>query len=116
SGNEQLDRLSQLKGKRIAVGPVGSATRYTAEQILGRGGINAENSTLLPFGGSTGRTGRKYGKVDAGWVSGVARGAAGPVLFVQPQGAADELSDGRSIHAYLPRSQSPHFTARRRRY
>ena len=36
SSNEQLDRLSQLKGKRIAVGPVGSATRYTAEQILGR--------------------------------------------------------------------------------
>src|SRR5215510_3104825 len=28
SGNEQLDRLSQLKGKRIAVGPVGSATRH----------------------------------------------------------------------------------------
>lgn len=32
SSNGQLDRLSQLKGKRIAVGPVGSATRYTAEQ------------------------------------------------------------------------------------
>src|SRR5262249_53996707 len=56
SGNEQLDRLSQLKGKRIAVGPVGSATRHTAEQILGRGGINAENSTLLPFGGSAADT------------------------------------------------------------
>jgi TRAP-type uncharacterized transport system substrate-binding protein len=57
SSKEQLDRLSQLKGKRIAVGPVGSATRHTAEQILGRGGINSENATFLPLAGSvpTGR-------------------------------------------------------------
>ncbi|MGA9340621.1 MAG: TAXI family TRAP transporter solute-binding subunit, partial [Pseudolabrys sp.] len=40
SSNEPLDRLAQLKGKRIAVGPVGSATRFTAEQILGKGGVN----------------------------------------------------------------------------
>jgi hypothetical protein len=37
SSNEQLDRLSQLKGKRIAVGPVESATRHTAEQISWQG-------------------------------------------------------------------------------
>src|SRR5215831_9385625 len=35
TSKEAIDRLSQLKGKRIAVGPVGSATRLTAEQILG---------------------------------------------------------------------------------
>jgi len=28
SSNELLDRLTQLKGKRIAVGPVGSGTRF----------------------------------------------------------------------------------------
>jgi TRAP-type uncharacterized transport system substrate-binding protein len=44
SSNQQLDQLSQLKGKRIAVGPVGSATRFTAEQILGKGGITAETA------------------------------------------------------------------------
>src|SRR5665811_2163372 len=33
SSNEPFDRLSQLKGKRIAVGPVGSGTQYAAEQI-----------------------------------------------------------------------------------
>ena len=49
SSNQQLDQLSQLKGKRIAVGPVGSATRFTAEQILGKGGITAETATFLPF-------------------------------------------------------------------
>jgi TRAP-type uncharacterized transport system substrate-binding protein len=36
SSNEPFDRLSQLKGKRVAVGPVGSGTRASAEQILGK--------------------------------------------------------------------------------
>ena len=39
SSNELFDRLSQLKGKRIAVGPEGSGTRASAEQILGKGGV-----------------------------------------------------------------------------
>jgi TRAP-type uncharacterized transport system substrate-binding protein len=38
SSNERFERLSQLKGKRIAVGPIGSGTRASAEQILGKGG------------------------------------------------------------------------------
>ena len=36
SSDEQFDQLSQLKGKRIAVGPIGSGTRYMAEQVLGK--------------------------------------------------------------------------------
>src|SRR6516162_7126653 len=46
SSSEPFDRLSQLKGRRLAVGPVGSATRYTAEQILSKAGVNAETATL----------------------------------------------------------------------
>src|SRR5262245_42647436 len=68
SSNEQLDRLSHLKGKRIAVGPVGSATRHTAEQILGRGGINSENATLLPLAGSDADRALIDGKVDVVWI------------------------------------------------
>ena len=49
SSNEPIERLSQLKGKRVAVGPVGSATRAQAEQILGKAGVNSESATLLPF-------------------------------------------------------------------
>ena len=52
SSNEPIERLSQLKGKRVAVGPVGSATRAQAEQILGKAGVNSESATLLPFIGS----------------------------------------------------------------
>ena len=49
SSNEPFDRLSQLKGKRIAAGPEGSGTRLAAERILGKGGVNSETATLLPF-------------------------------------------------------------------
>ncbi len=43
SSTEPLDRLSQLKGKRIAVGPDGSGTRLSAEKILGKGGRQFRN-------------------------------------------------------------------------
>jgi TRAP-type uncharacterized transport system substrate-binding protein len=48
---ESLTGLSQLKGKRIAVGPEGSGARYTAERLLSRADINAQTATLLPFQG-----------------------------------------------------------------
>src|SRR5262245_12746710 len=76
SATEPLDRLSQLKGKRIAVGPEGSATRFTAEQILGRGGVNSETATLLPFAGSAADKALSEGKVDVVWIIGVPEATA----------------------------------------
>ncbi len=70
SSNEPFDRLSQLKGKRIAVGPVGSGTRFSAEQILGKGGVNSQTATLLPFASSAAVEAFDEGKVDAVWVLG----------------------------------------------
>jgi TRAP-type uncharacterized transport system substrate-binding protein len=74
--NQQLDQLSQLKGKRIAVGPVGSATRYMAEQVLGKGGVNSETTALLPFAGSAAEKALKEGQVDAVWIIGVPEATA----------------------------------------
>src|SRR5262245_57839748 len=65
---EPIERLSQLKGKRIAVGPVGSGTRHSAEQILGKGGVNSETATLLHFAGDSAVDALKDGKVDAVWI------------------------------------------------
>jgi TRAP-type uncharacterized transport system substrate-binding protein len=70
ASNEPFERLSQLKGKRIAVGPVGSRTRASAEQILGKGGVNSETATLLPFAGSAAVEAMNDGKVDVVWVVG----------------------------------------------
>jgi TRAP-type uncharacterized transport system substrate-binding protein len=70
SSNEQLDRLSQLKGKRIAIGPVGSGTRASAEQILGKSGVNSATATLLPFGGTDAVAALNDGRVDVVWIAG----------------------------------------------
>src|SRR5215469_6159620 len=69
TSNEPLDRLSQLKGKRIAVGPAGSGTRHSADQILGKAGVNSETATLLPFAGTAAVEALDDGKVDAVWSS-----------------------------------------------
>lgn len=70
SSTESLDRLSQLKGKRIAVGPEGSGTRLSAEKILGKGGVNSETATLLPFAGLAAVKALSDKKVDAVWIIG----------------------------------------------
>jgi TRAP-type uncharacterized transport system substrate-binding protein len=70
SSNEPIERLSQLKGKRVAVGPIGSITRAEAEQILGKAGVNSESATLLPFGGTAAVEAMNDGKVDAVWIIG----------------------------------------------
>jgi TRAP-type uncharacterized transport system substrate-binding protein len=70
SSNEPFERLSQLIGKRIAVGPIGSGTHAAAEQILGKAGVNSENATLLPFGGSAAVEAMNDGKVDVVWIFG----------------------------------------------
>ena len=64
SSGESLDNLSQLKGKRIAVGPEGSGARYTTERILSKANINSKTATLLPFGGDEAVDALNDGKVD----------------------------------------------------
>jgi TRAP transporter TAXI family solute receptor len=70
SSNETLERLSQLIGKRIAVGPEGSGTRAAAEQILGKAGVNSQSATFLSLGGSDAVEAMNGGKVDAVWIFG----------------------------------------------
>ena len=64
SSGESLDNLSQLKGKRIAVGPEGSGARYTTERILSKANINSRTATLFPFGGDEAVDALNDGKVD----------------------------------------------------
>ena len=51
SSSQSVEHLPQLKGKRIAVGPVGSATRQAAERILSLAGVFGINSNILAFCG-----------------------------------------------------------------
>jgi TRAP transporter TAXI family solute receptor len=67
---ETFEHFSQLIGKRIAVGPEGSGTRFSAEQVLGAGGITAATATFLPYGGTAAADALKDGKIDVAWVLG----------------------------------------------
>jgi len=84
SSNEPFDRLSQFKGKRIAMGPAGSGTRSLAEKILAKGGVNSENAAFLPLAASAAAEALRDGQVDAVWVIGAPDGAAIHAMLVDP--------------------------------
>jgi TRAP-type uncharacterized transport system substrate-binding protein len=84
SSSEPIDRLSQLKGKRIAAGPAGSGTRSSAEKILGKGGVNSENAVFLPLAASAAAEALRDGKVDAVWAIGAPDGAAIHAMLEDP--------------------------------
>jgi uncharacterized protein len=46
-GTDKLDHITQLKGKRILIGPEGSGTAFLARKLLEANGVTAENSTLI---------------------------------------------------------------------
>jgi uncharacterized protein len=47
SGSAKLERLTELKGKRILVGPAGGGTSALALRLLAANGITAETATLI---------------------------------------------------------------------
>jgi TRAP transporter TAXI family solute receptor len=46
-GPDSIDHITQLKGKRILMGPEGSGTGFLARKLLEANGITAGNSTLI---------------------------------------------------------------------
>jgi TRAP-type uncharacterized transport system substrate-binding protein len=60
-GAETLDHLTQLKGKRIGVGPEGVVTT----RVLDAAGVNSQSATLLPFTGSAAVEALLDGRLDA---------------------------------------------------
>lgn len=63
-----LDRVSQLKGKRVAIGAEGSGTRKLALQILSVNGMENDAEHLLPISGDAGLEALRQGKADAVFV------------------------------------------------
>jgi len=68
---EPIERLSQLKGKLIAIGREGSGTEALALALLKANGIEAEgNSTLLRINGDDATPSLLEGRIDAAFLSG----------------------------------------------
>ena len=62
---DTLDRVSQLKGLKIAVGSDGSGTRKLAMTLLSAANISEQNATLLPITGPPAVEALKNGAADA---------------------------------------------------
>ena len=62
---QSLESLTQLKGKRIAVGPEGSGSRYIAERVLSRANIDSKTAILLPLAGDAAVEALNKGAADA---------------------------------------------------
>jgi TRAP-type uncharacterized transport system substrate-binding protein len=85
TSTEPIDHLSQRKGKRIAVGPQGSATRFSAETALGRGGVTSETATFLPFAGDKAVAALNEDKVDVVWFIGAPDATGVQALLRNPR-------------------------------
>ena len=64
-GDATLERLLDLKGRRVSVGAEGSGTRALALTLLGANGITAENTTLLPLSSTKAIDALTTGEADA---------------------------------------------------
>ena len=71
-----LDRITQLKGHRIAVGAAGSGANQLALELLEANGIATAPTKLLPLDGLSMVGALQQGKVDAAFVVGPTQSAA----------------------------------------
>jgi len=64
-GEETIDRLTQLKGKRIGIGADGSGTRSVTKQLLEANGIKADQAEFLPLTGTPAAEALEKNELDA---------------------------------------------------
>lgn len=106
AGRPPAERLTELKGGRLAIGADGSGTRLLALQLLGDSGIDAGNTHFLPLAGADVVKAQKLGEIDA--VFQVA-GIEAPVLTELLQ--RRDLKLMNLVHAPAYAKRFPHLTA-----
>jgi TRAP transporter TAXI family solute receptor len=105
------DRITQLKGLRVAVGSVGSGNRYLASELLKVSGVGEKDVHLLNITGLDAVEAMASGKADAAIVVGPVQSAAVWSLLYTPGVKAMNLADaeaytrmlGHLSHLVLPR-------------
>jgi TRAP transporter TAXI family solute receptor len=70
SGAQRIERLTQLKGKRIAIGPDGSGTAVIANKMLAENGMDKKSAKLLELDSDDAIAALLARKIDAAFVSG----------------------------------------------
>src|ERR1700712_2546264 len=69
-GNKTIDRLVQLRGKRVGIGVTGSGLLIVATQLLAFSGINANNATLMNTDSVEAYQNLEVGQLDAAFFIG----------------------------------------------
>ena len=85
NAKETFTNFGQLKSTRIAVGPEGSGTKFSAEAVLGKVGVNTKTATMLAYAGNEAVEALDKGLVDAVWIIGSPRANAVQALLRNPQ-------------------------------
>ena len=67
-GGAELEHVSRLRGKRIAIGPEGSGTRPLALQVLALAGMDERNTTLLDLDANRAAGALSRGEIDAAMI------------------------------------------------
>lgn len=67
-GRAPVDHLTQLHGKRLAIGPVGSGTRVLAAELLEANGLHEARHLLSDAGGQAAAEALLKGEVDAAFL------------------------------------------------
>ncbi len=101
-GAETLDRLPQLAGKRLAIGPEGSGTRHLATQLLTPSGVTQSSATLLPLGGSDAVSALKDDRVDAVFMVVAAEAPQVQTLLRDPDIRVMSLAQGEAYTRLFP--------------
>lgn len=97
-----IARLSDLRGRRVAVGPEGSGTRVLALALLAANGIAPAEVEALPLAGPEAAAALREGAVDAAvFVS--ARPTAAVLDLARAGPAVQLLDDGERAEAYAVR-------------
>lgn len=78
------DRLTQLKGRRLAVGGPATGTRHLALELLHANGIDQKNTKLLDIGGLSLVQAFAAGRIDAAFVVGPTQSATVWTLLFTP--------------------------------
>lgn len=95
-GQHKVERMSALKGKRIAVGRPGSGTFMLSMMLLNAAGVTAKNSTLTELGDEDAADALRRGAVDAIFLSGVPTTPLITVVAEMPNVALADLDEAEA--------------------
>jgi TRAP-type uncharacterized transport system substrate-binding protein len=96
-----ISRLSELRGRSIAVGAQGSGTRYVAQALLGANGLSPADTRYLPLDGEAARDALLHHDADAVFLTGDSASTATIREMLHEQGV--RLFDFARAEAYLRR-------------